>query len=51
MDTSQDILDYLSKVFRSGDATTPRHIVALPRHPERRAKDLPKKYINVCTVF
>jgi site-specific DNA-methyltransferase (adenine-specific) len=23
----QDILDYLSKVFRSGDATTPRHIV------------------------
>jgi site-specific DNA-methyltransferase (adenine-specific) len=23
----QDILDYLSKIFRSGDATTPKHIV------------------------
>jgi hypothetical protein len=27
MNANQDILDYLSKVFRSGDATTPKHIV------------------------
>jgi site-specific DNA-methyltransferase (adenine-specific) len=27
MSDTQDILDYLSKIFRSGDATTPRHIV------------------------
>ncbi|GHT66358.1 hypothetical protein AGMMS50239_27690 [Bacteroidia bacterium] len=51
MATNQDILDYLSKIFRSGDATTPKHIVdaMLDLIPDEVFRDPAKTFLCPAT--